>query len=62
MKDTKQQFEHVIAICRDLFCEKTVRFTVQHGVSCALHLLPIRYLSRQTVFVALKPKGVAMGG
>ena len=22
MKDTKQQFEHVIAICRDLFAKK----------------------------------------
>ena len=34
MKDTKQQFEHVIAVCRDLFDEKTATITAQHGVSC----------------------------
>ena len=30
MKDTKQQFEHVIALCRDLFSKKL------HGVFCVL--------------------------
>ena len=35
MKDTKQQFEHVIALCRDLFSKK-LHDTVLHGVFCVL--------------------------
>ena len=31
MKDTKQQFEHVIAICRDLFAKKLH----DYGAACA---------------------------
>jgi len=31
--------------------------TVLHGVSCALHLLPTRFLLKPTAFEALKPKG-----
>lgn len=30
MKDTKQQFEHVIAVCRDLF-SKNFMITVRRG-------------------------------
>ena len=56
MKDTKQQFEHVIAICRDLFAKKL------HDYGAAWRIMRPSSVTDQIFikanpFEALKPKG-----
>ncbi len=55
MKDTKQQFEHVIAICRDLF-SRNCTITGLHGVFCVRLPWLTRYSLKPIVSGVLKPK------
>ena len=43
MADTKEQFDKVIAICRDLFCKASLKIMHLHGASCVLNRLPTRF-------------------
>ena len=52
MEETKKQFEHVIAVCRDLFAKKL------HDYGAAWRIMRpssvTRFILRQTVFAVSK--------